>query len=311
MGNGTANRPAPELLRAHCQVFSRLGWALFLQLAVMAVVQAAAGFWAALAAPDLLSDPLFLWLLSVLSVYGAGLPAFCLVLRGAPPLPAAEPRPLSPGRFFQVLVVCLGATYLLNLFTLALLELVGQLLGAPVRNPVEQMESYPALLNVLLGCVIAPAAEEFIFRGQLLGRLRPYGERFALPASALCFGLFHGNLSQFFYASAIGLVLGWVALRTGRLWQPILLHALVNSVSTVLVPLLEPFGAAGDAALSALVLGSIGLGALFFAELRREPLWSDAPGPLPLRWAWRVFFESPGVACFLLLALALCAAWLF
>ena len=150
-----------------------------------------------------------------------------------------------------------------------------------------------------------------MFRKLLLERLRPYGERFALWISALCFGLFHGNLSQFFYACVIGLALGYVALRTGRVWQPMLLHAMINAVSTILVPLLEPFGAAGDAALSALVLGSIGLGALFFAELRREPLWSDAPGPLPLRWAWRVFFESPGVACFLLLALALCAAWLF
>ena len=310
MGSEARSRPAPELLREHCQVFSRLGWALFLQLAVMAVVQAAAGFWAALAAPDLLSDPLFLWLLSVLSVYGAGLPAFCLVLRGAPPLPAAEPCPLSPGRFFQVLVVCLGATYLLNLFTLALLELVGQLLGAPVRNPVEQMESYPALLNVLLGCVIAPAAEEFIFRGQLLGRLRPYGERFALPASALCFGLFHGNFSQFFYACAIGVLFAGVVLKTGRLRQAMLLHALINFVGTGLIPLLSGLGEAGDWLLTLLVLAAMFVGLAFLPAMRRE--FSPAPGwkGLTAGEAWRCFLGNPGMLCFLALFLLLAGSYL-
>ena len=50
-------------------------------------------------------------------------------------------------------------------------------------------------------------------------------------ASALCFGLFHGNLNQFFYAFLLGLVLAELALSTGCLWQAVLLHALVNLFS--------------------------------------------------------------------------------
>ena len=311
MGNGWNSRPAPELLRAHCQIISRLGWALFAQMAVMAAVQNAAAVWAGLAAPALLTDPVFLWGLSVVSVYGAGLLAFCLVLRGMPAPPAGEARPLPPGRFFRAWVICLGATYVFNFLTLCLMGLIGLLRGAPVENPVDQIGVYPMALNVLLGCVIAPAAEELMFRRLLLDRLRPYGERFALWASALCFGLFHGNLSQFFYAAAIGLVLGYVALRTGGIWQPMLLHAMVNSVSVLLLPLLEPLGIVGDAVISVLVLAAMGLGTALFAGLRLELVFSDGPTPLPPRWTWRVFFESPGVVCFLLLALALCAAWLF
>ena len=311
MGSGWGVRPAPELLRAHCQVFSRLGWALFAQQAAMLAVQTVAAAWAAVTAPALLANPVFLWGLSVLSVYGAGFLAFCLVLRGTPAMPAGEARPLPPGRFFQAWVICLGATYVVNFLTLALMGLVGLLRGAPVDNPVDQMAAYPVALSALLGCVIAPVIEEFMFRRILLDRLRPYGDRFALLASALCFGLFHGNLSQFFYAVAIGLALGYVALRTGRIWQPVLLHAMVNSISSLLLPLLEPLGAVGEAAISILVLGAMGLGAVFFAVLRRDLVFSSGPTPLSPRWTWRVFFESPGVVCFLLLTLALCAAWFF
>ena len=309
MEYGRSGRPEPELLREHCQRFSRLGWALLAQMAAMAAVQAAAAVAAGLTAPELLTSPVFLWLLSVLSVYGAGFLAFCLVLRGTPAPPPAQARPLPPVRFLQLWVICLCVTYLANLMTLTLMDLIGLLRGAAVENPVDQTAAYPPVLNALLGCLIAPVEEELMFRKLLLDRLRPYGERFAVLASALCFGLFHGNLNQLFYACAIGLVLGWVALRTGRVWQPILLHAMVNAIATVLLPLLEPAGALGEGVLSALVLGSILLGAAFLAGLRQELSLPRGTGPLPPRWTWRVFFESPGVVCFCLLSLALCGAY--
>ena len=85
-------RPAPEQLRAHCQYFSRLGWALFGYMAAMLAVQTAAAAAAALLAPGLPAQPVFLWLLSVLSGYGAGGLVFFLVVRGVPaPPPAPEP----------------------------------------------------------------------------------------------------------------------------------------------------------------------------------------------------------------------------
>ena len=305
-----SGRPAPELLREHCQVFSRLGWAMLAYLAATFLLQTGVLTAALLAAPQLAASPLFQWLLAAPLSYGVGLLVFFLVIRAVPAPPAVPAQPLSPGMFLRVYVICLGATYLVNFLTLSLLQLVGLLRGAPVENPVAQTAAYPAILNVLLGCVLAPAVEELMFRKLLLDRLRPYGGRFAVAASALCFGLFHGNLNQFFYACAIGLVLGWVALTTGRIWQAMALHALINAVSTVLLPLLEPLGAVGDMALGCFVLGAVALGAAFFAGLRRELNFPDAPTPLPPRWTWRVFFESPGVACFVLLALALCATWL-
>lgn len=297
-------------LRGHRERFSRLGWALVAQMAAMLAVQTALLLAAQALAPVLVRSGVFLWLVSVLSAYGAGVPAAWLVLRGteeAPPQPGA---PLGPGRFFRSYLAGLGLMYLVNLATLALMGLVGLLRGQTVENPVDNMADYPLVLNLLLGCVIAPVCEEYLFRGLLLNRLRPYGERFAVWASALCFGLFHGNFSQFFYACAIGVLFAGVVLKTGRLRQAMLLHALINFVGTGLIPLLSGLGEAGDWLLTLLVLAALFVGLAFLPAMRRE--FSPAPGwkGLTAGEAWRCFLANPGMLCFLALFLLLAGSYL-
>lgn len=297
-------------LRGHRERFSRLGWALVAQMAAMLAVQTALLLAAQALAPVLVRSGVFLWLVSVLSAYGAGVPAAWLVLRGteeAPPQPGA---PLGPGRFFRSYLAGLGLMYLVNLATLALMGLVGLLRGQTVENPVDNMADYPLVLNLLLGCVIAPVCEEYLFRGLLLNRLRPYGERFAVWASALCFGLFHGNFSQFFYACAIGVLFAGVVLKTGRLRQAMLLHALINFVGTGLIPLLSGLGEAGDWLLTLLVLAAMFVGLAFLPAMRRE--FSPAPGwkGLTAGEAWRCFLGNQGMLCFLALFLLLAGSYL-
>ena len=297
-------------LRGHRERFSRLGWALAAQMAAMLAVQTALLLAAQALAPVLVRSGVFPWLVSVLSAYGAGVPAAWLVLRGteeAPPQPGA---PLGPGRFFRSYLAGLGLMYLVNLATLALMGLVGVLRGQTVENPVDNMADYPLVLNLLLGCVIAPVCEEYLFRGLLLNRLRPYGERFAVWASALCFGLFHGNFSQFFYACAIGVLFAGVVLKTGRLRQAMLLHALINFVGTGLIPLLSGLGEAGDWLLTLLVLAAMFVGLAFLPAMRRE--FSPAPGwkGLTAGEAWRCFLANPGMLCFLALFLLLAGSYL-
>lgn len=297
-------------LRGHRERFSRLGWALAAQMAAMLAVQTALLLAAQALAPALARSGVFLWLVSVLSAYGAGVPAAWLVLRGteeAPPQPGA---PLGPGRFFRSYLAGLGLMYLVNLATLALMGLVGLLRGQTVENPVDNMADYPLALNLLLGCVIAPVCEEYLFRGLLLNRLRPYGERFAVWASALCFGLFHGNFSQFFYACAIGVLFAGVVLKTGRLRQAMLLHALINFVGTGLIPLLSGLGEAGDWLLTLLVLAAMFVGLAFLPAMRRE--FSPAPGwkGLTAGEAWKCFLVNPGMLCFLALFLLLAGSYL-
>ena len=298
-------------LREHCQHFSGLGWALFAQMAAMIGVQWAVLLPVQLLAPPMLHSPVFLWGLSVASCYGVGAPLFFLLARRQPvPPPEGRPAPLRPGRFLQVYVIGLSAMYLVNLATQWLMALVGFLRGEAVVNPVLETAGYPVALNLLLGCVIAPVAEELMFRRVLLERLRPYGERFAALASALCFALFHGNFHQFFYAFALGVVFAYVVLKTRCLWQVVLLHAMVNGIYAGLTPLAERAGAWGAAALGLFILAAVVLGLVFFLVLRRRIWWRMGGTDLSEGRIWALFFHNPGVIFFCLLAAALAATYL-
>ena len=82
--------------------------------------------------------------------------------------------------------------------------------------------------------IAAPIIEELIFRKLLIDRISPFGEKTAIFASALAFGLVHGNFSQFFYAFAIGLLFGYIYVKTRNILYTIVLHMFVNGFCGVL-----------------------------------------------------------------------------
>lgn len=81
--------------------------------------------------------------------------------------------------------------------------------------------------------IFAPIFEEFWFRGMVMHSLKPYGGGFAIFVSALLFGLTHANLGQFLYTTAIGIVLGYVAVQTGSIITTTVMHAMFNAIGTV------------------------------------------------------------------------------
>ncbi len=91
----------------------------------------------------------------------------------------------------------------------------------------------PLVLNLVTYALLPAVVEELVFRGFYIAALQPSGERCALVLSALLFGLAHGNLTQMPFAFMLGLLFGWLFLRTGRLWPCMLIHFLNNSLSVV------------------------------------------------------------------------------
>ena len=81
--------------------------------------------------------------------------------------------------------------------------------------------------------VLPAIAEEFAFRGVVMQSLRKYGDWFAIIASAVLFGLLHGNMMQMPFAIVAGIVLGYVVVVTGSLWAGIILHFFNNFFSLV------------------------------------------------------------------------------
>ncbi|MGN0473972.1 MAG: type II CAAX prenyl endopeptidase Rce1 family protein, partial [Acutalibacteraceae bacterium] len=88
-------------------------------------------------------------------------------------------------------------------------------------------------LMVIWTCVIAPITEEYMFRGILMRTLSKYGATFGIVASALMFGLMHGNLAQTPMTFMIGLVMGYTAAKSGNIRQAIFIHTVNNVFATI------------------------------------------------------------------------------
>ncbi|MCC8137832.1 MAG: CPBP family intramembrane metalloprotease [Clostridiales bacterium] len=89
------------------------------------------------------------------------------------------------------------------------------------------------VLKILFMVILAPLIEEYVFRRQLIDRMSCYGEKLAVVTSALMFGLFHGNFTQFFYAFALGLLFGYIYLKTGKLRYSAGLHMGINFLGSI------------------------------------------------------------------------------
>lgn len=91
-------------------------------------------------------------------------------------------------------------------------------------------------LFMFLGVVlIGPICEEIIFRGIILeGLLKNYSTQKAIIFSALIFGLIHFIPIQVINAFFMGIILGWIYLKTRSLWICIALHVINNGLSVLL-----------------------------------------------------------------------------
>lgn len=131
-----------------------------------------------------------------------------------------------------------GGGMTVNIITLGLILLfhqkgdISDVVNTTGLNPPDFGSSF--VLFFLL-TVIAPIFEEFIFRGAVLHLLQPYGNGLAIFVSAFCFGIYHGNFRQFFYAFILGICLGYITVATKSIFCSTVLHALFNSVGGIIM----------------------------------------------------------------------------
>ncbi len=94
-------------------------------------------------------------------------------------------------------------------------------------------------LMILVVVITAPIVEEHLFRKFLIDSIGRWGVIVSAVTSGLLFGLFHGNLSQFFFATFIGFIFANVYLRTGRVRYSIFMHMTVNGVNAIIMLLVS------------------------------------------------------------------------
>ncbi len=104
--------------------------------------------------------------------------------------------------------------------------------GDSLAGIADMVKKAPSLWSILLLMAVLPAiCEEFAFRGFVLSGLRHLGNKWwAIGLTAVFFGFSHSVIQQSLAATAVGLVLGYLAVQTGSLIPCILFHATYNGL---------------------------------------------------------------------------------
>jgi sodium transport system permease protein len=94
----------------------------------------------------------------------------------------------------------------------------------------------PSFWKVLLVMAVAPGiCEEYMFRGFLIRFYEKYGIKSAIVLSALLFAAFHLDPFRFVPVFLLGLLLGYLTLRSGSLVNSMLSHTINNGLALVIV----------------------------------------------------------------------------
>lgn len=149
-------------------------------------------------------------------------------------IPKAGGRRLKAGEGLWLLLIGASLATFANMLVAALQNIL------PVREYQETMNQITSgksiwMLVFWMG-IVAPIAEEMVFRWLIYFRLRDYMRMgMAMAVSGILFGIYHMNLTQAVYASILGMMFAYFLEITGNLWASVLLHIGANCWS-VLMP---------------------------------------------------------------------------
>ena len=178
--------------------------------------------------------------LVVLAVDLIGFPFIWLLMKGIPKV-KIEQHSISFSQWFTYL--CMSEALILagsmignSIHTALTLPFTGN----DLNNATNLMQNSNVVIRTLVVGIGAPVFEELIFRKVLIDRTIKYGEYVSIVLSGIMFGLLHGNFQQFFFAALIGMLFGYIYIRTGRIRYTIFLHMAINlSSALVLQTLLQ------------------------------------------------------------------------
>ena len=130
--------------------------------------------------------------------------------------------------------ISLGTPKIIGLVAIAVIAIQAGL-STPISSLIPMPEfmkeifiefaSQKGIFSFMSIVIAAPILEELIFRGIILdGLLRKYSPVKSILISSLLFGIIHLNPWQFVGAMIIGIFMGWVYYKTGKLILTIIIH---------------------------------------------------------------------------------------
>ena len=238
------------------RIFSRIGFALCAGMLTSAVL----GLFLVrpLNVPQHLKDMLFRFGASAVYFYIylpnlLGMLVIWLLLRDLPS-GNREVIKMQDEKLMHIFAAMYTASILMNVIGVYLSNLFPAH-GSQQLTAISSMVRSGTASGILIPVFIGPVLEELLFRKLLIDRTRRFGEKTAIVLTALCFGLYHGNLNQFMYAFTVGLFLAYVYCRTNRILYTILMHIFLNGLSSMLLVIAPASGQTANHSVEFILIG--------------------------------------------------------
>jgi membrane protease YdiL (CAAX protease family) len=133
------------------------------------------------------------------------------------------------------------------------LKIASTLLLKKIGWPIQDQSAVEMFFNIksawlriymgFFAVVIAPLAEEFVFRGLLFSTAKKFGwPKCGAVGVSLLFALIHDNAPIFLPLFVFALALTWLYEKSEGLAAPVFAHALFNAANLVLLVVAEKFG---------------------------------------------------------------------
>ncbi len=175
-------------------------------------------------------------------------------IAGILPMGTAYNTKAAVGLTMLCVPITLFSTFVINFVSAIIQEIIGITFTTGVEDP--KIVGAEGIFIAVLSTAVLPAIlEEIVVRGIIMQPLRRFGDKFAIVASALIFGIMHGNMVQIPYTLVAGLFWGYLAVATGSLWPSIILHFVNNFYSVVLLATYDNLGDAAGGVVSILFMG--------------------------------------------------------
>ncbi len=259
-----------------------------------------------MALTDVYQDGTFLTLNNIVAMYCVAVPLFALFIKLTDSSKLDVKGTISRNQYIRLLLIVFPITTVLGQFSNFL---ASALSGGQAENSIDVFLTGNPLAMVMVA-ILAPIFEELVFRKLLIDRTIRYGEFVAILFSSLAFGIFHCNLYQIFYAFAIGLILGYIYVRTGNMILTIIIHMAINGTSSVLYPLAPE--AYKYFLYVVLVLGAI---SIIYTLIKRDIKLEPTENEVSTKELSRIALTNPGsilfaLACFIIMIYQLFAPML-
>ena len=215
-------------IKSDKKVFSKIGLVMFIGALLINGVQILAQIICE-NIPVIKNNVDLYFMVSMLSTYVIAYPIIFLLFRMVPAQTGVEKKKMKLSHILITFLICYAGTYLCNLVGTFITSIIGIIKQSEVENVMVNLTSQISpWVNFLIVVIAAPIMEELLFRKFIVDRTARFGEGVSIVLSGLMFGLFHGNLNQFVYAFMIGVLFGFIYIKTRNIIYTIILHMIVN-----------------------------------------------------------------------------------